>query len=549
MDSDGRPCTAPGLGLAEQYSLDTRPQTAGGPLGKHFSLEGEATPERLCRDKVFRNPDRRLLPTAERLEIQSDSQSKKVKLKKMHDELREQLMKAIRDRQHVQIKTLVTRGATLLPHYYSAKLPVQREVNLQVNSKGIRSGLVNPVDWAVLEGCYEEAMLLLELADGKVVFGRDEQQSFLSQLNLAQQCQQAVVIATTKNQMKLLHSLLERGANVTQQNIHGDTALSVAVRAGKLEVVDVLLNFGAWDAEPQKQLVLERAEAQHVLAVVKAAGALAHPGREERVEGRRPPWGRLVNDLALAGTEADKQFTLTCIADEVGSPIKSRPVSQSSPRSPRYQGEARLAGLEPQGHDLATEHQEVLVGPVGTWSQVRSDRHEEHANMVSAIRKGDVAKIAALVEHGAALDLTFALGYGETGNCVDWACACERPAAALLLLDLADKQGLGESLAIGSCAALFWSVLHGYLEVLRGLLARGADVGKQGPAGQFGASALTLAVSSFRPDEVRELLAYGAWDRESMQRRPELVRLVHDRTGYIAQAFVDAGIQLHEFAT
>lgn len=522
MDFDGRPCTAPGLGQADQLSLDTRPQTAGGTLGKHFSLEGEATPERLSSDKV--------------------------KLKQMHDDLREQLMKAIRDRRHEMIKSLVSRGATLLPHYYSARLPVQRGAIIEVNSKGIRSGLVNPVDWAVLEGYYEEAVLLLEIADGKLVFGRDEQKSFLSQLNLAQQCQQAVVIAATKSHLKLLRSLLERGANVAQQNMFGDSALGLAVRAGKLEVVDVLLNFGAWEREPKKQEVLERAEARHVLAVVKAAGALAYPGCEERVEGRRPPWGRLVNDLSVAGTDADKQFTLSRIADEVGLASKSRPVSQSSPRSPRHQAEARLAGSEPQTHDLST-HNGVFVGPVETWSQLRSGRQEVHANMVGAIRKGDAAKIVSLVEHGAALDLTFTLGYGETGNCIDWACVCQRPAVALTLIDLADRQGLGESLAVGSCAALFWSVLHGYFEVLRALLARGADVGKQGPAGKFGVSALTLAVSSFRPQEVQELLACGAWDRESSKGRKELARLVQDRGGSIAEAFRDACIQLkHELA-
>jgi len=443
-------------------------------------------------------------------------------------------MEAIRKGEHWLIKSLVTRGASLLPHYYSARLGGKAE-HFETTSKGLRSGLVNPVDWAVLEGCFKEAMFLLELADGKLVFGRDESQSFLKVLQLAKQCQQAVVVAATKGQIELLQMLLERGADAAQQNFKGDTALLIAVRAGKEEVVEILLQFGAWELEPRKQDVLARAEAQRMFAVVSAAGHLADRRAEDVIEGSRPRWIDMVREFA-ATNEADKDFTLSCIKDKAGSPRTSRPASRQSPR--------RSGQMEPITPRSELADQRAPLGPVETWTQIRMERAELHAELMRAIRGGDRAKVAALVRHGASIDLVFNLGYGETGNCIDLACVCERPLVALALFELADEQGIGAMLAMDACAALCWSVVHGYIEVLRALLSRGANAGKEGPAGKFGSSVLTLAVSSWRPAEVRELLAFGAWQCEPPPRQPDLLRLVQDRGGEIKAAFTEAGINV-----
>mmetsp|Transcript_104271 Transcript_104271/g.185321 ORF Transcript_104271/g.185321 Transcript_104271/m.185321 type:complete len:515 (-) Transcript_104271:306-1850(-) len=506
-----RPATAPSSNGAETSVLEQTPSGAS----KHFSLEGEATPERLTS-----NPK---------------------KLQKLHEELRTNLMEAIRKGEHWWIKSLVTRGASLLPHYYSARLG-GKAADFRATSKGLRSGLVNPVDWAALEGCFKEAMLLLELADGKLVFGRDESQSFLTVLELAKQCRRAVAVAAGKGQVQFLQMLLERGADSAQQNFQGETALQIAVRAGKQEVVEILLQFGAWELEPRKQDVLARAEAQRMLEIVKAAGHLADRSTEDVIEGSRPRWTDMVRDLA-ASNEVDKDFTLSCIKDKTGSPRTSRPASRNSPRRSSLTPTQPCLDISPP-NELADER--AALGPVETWTQIRMERAELHAELVRAIRKGDRAKVVSLVRHGASLDLVFKLGYGETGNCIDWACVCERPLVALTLFELADEQGLGEMLATDANAALFWSVVHGYMEVLRALLSRGADAGQEGPAGKFGSSVLMLAVTSWRPAEVRELLAHGAWQREPNTRKLDLLRLVRDRGGDIRAAFMEAGIDVNE---
>eukprot|EP00931_Biecheleriopsis_adriatica_P011343 TRINITY_DN112425_c0_g1_i1.p1 TRINITY_DN112425_c0_g1~~TRINITY_DN112425_c0_g1_i1.p1 ORF type:complete len:521 (-),score=106.61 TRINITY_DN112425_c0_g1_i1:73-1635(-) len=520
MAMEQRPDTAPAAISQHPQPADMpfdvlqRPQTAAvGEIvsPRHFSLEGEATPERLTADPV--------------------------KLRKLHEDLRNQLMDSIRSENHPQIISLLSRGATLLPHYYSARLPGKPGTQLDATPKGPKAGLVNPVEWAILEGRFTEAKLLLELANGKVVFGRDEQQSSLKVLSLAQQCQHAVVITCMKEQLELLRMLLERGADVTQRNQQGETALHVSVRASKKEAVEVLLQFGAWGAEPNKQEVLHHAEAQRMLSVLSTAGVLADPMQDDLIKNGRPDWNDMFRDMAASPIEGDKAYVESRFRDAVSLRHQCRPISPR-PSSPQTRCQSR--------HGTWEEPPLVSLGPVETLAELKSNHSHLQAELVRDIRKGDSARVVGIVRRGARLDLEFNLGYGEAGNCIDWACVSEQPGVALKLFELADEQNLGTMLAVESTMAVYWSVVHGYLEVLQSLLARGADVGKRGAPGQFGfgASALTLAVSSWRPAEAQLLLEHGALEYEPEAQRAELLKLVRDRGREMAEVFRRAGIEV-----
>jgi len=118
---------------------------------------------------------------------------------------------------------------------------------------------------------------------------------------------------------------------------------------------------------------------------------------------------------------------------------------------------------------------------------------------------------------------------------------------ALKLLELATEQSpkLGEALAGNARAALFWSVVHGYADVLEALLIRGIDVAMKQPAvlaGHGGSTPLALAVASYRPGEASLLLKHGAWEKEPPEKRLELLRKVRLRGGAMAAAFAAAGV-------
>lgn len=163
--------------------------------------------------------------------------------------------------------------------------------------------------------------------------------------------------------------------------------------------------------------------------------------------------------------------------------------------------------------------------------------------LIAAIRKGKVDIIRGLVERGAPLEAACDLGYGARGNVVDWACVCEKPEAALALLELADQQGIGDILAVEAHAGFYWATSQGYLEVLKELLRRGADVAQPSPlrAAGDGESALVVAVVGSRKEEVLELLRYGAWDHEPEARRAKLLGMA-TRRRFIAEAFQEAGL-------
>lgn len=385
---------------------------------------------------------------------------------------------------------------------------------------------MNPVDWAVLEGRYKEAMFLLELTDGHMVFNRDEERSCLQVVQMAQRSKQAVVVASQRGQASLLQMLLERSADVAQQNLWGETALHVAARAGQEEVVSLLLQHGAWQKEPRKREVLTHAEAQRMQQVIVAAGVSADY-TESILDRQLPGYQEVLQALSETTCKADHDFTVSAILDLAGASRARSTVSAGVEAAPRVE--------------------RPTWGPAATVLEVRRERLELHGDLVKAVRKGDLFAVASLVQRGAQLDLSFNLGYGEAGNCIDWAVCCERPLVALKLLELATEQSakLGEALAGSARAALFWSVVHGYADVLEALLIRGIDVAVKQPAvlaGHGGSTPLALAVASYRPGEASLLLKHGAWEKEPPEKRLELLRKVRLRGGAMAAAFAAAGV-------
>ncbi|CAE7186222.1 MCM9 [Symbiodinium necroappetens] len=465
-----------------------------------FSMEGEATPARITSDPA--------------------------RLLRIHAALRQELMQGIRIGDTVQIRSALNRGASLSAHYYSTRMPARPSVPLHGTPKGPTTSLVNPVDWAVLEGRYKEAMFLLELTDGHMVFNRDEERSCLQVVQMAQRSKQAVVVASQRGQASLLQMLLERSADVAQQNLWGETALHVAARAGQEEVVSLLLQHGAWQKEPRKREVLTHAEAQRMQQVIVAAGVSADY-TESILDRQLPGYQEVLQALSETTCKADHDFTVSAILDLAGASRARSTVSAVVEAAPRVE--------------------RPTWGPAATVLEVRRERLELHGDLVKAVRKGDLFAVASLVQRGAQLDLSFNLGYGEAGNCIDWAVCCERPLVALKLLELATEQSakLGEALAGNARAALFWSVVHGYADVLEALLIRGIDVAVKQPAvlaGHGGSTPLALAVASYRPGEASLLLKHGAWEKEPPEKRLELLRKVRLRGGAMAAAFAAAGV-------
>jgi len=140
-----------------------------------------------------------------------------------------------------------------------------------------------------------------------------------------------------------------------------------------------------------------------------------------------------------------------------------------------------------------------------------------------------VATVRALVRQGVLRNMKFELGYGQCGNCVDWAVVNGYSAQAVEILEIADEVDLGSHFAEGAKAAFFWSVIQGYTDTLEALLKRGADVAQTHNVWSSGDSALDLAIFGSRPAEVEVLLRYGAWKQTSEAQRQQLLRWSHHR--------------------
>jgi len=133
------------------------------------------------------------------------------------------------------------------------------------------------------------------------------------------------------------------------------------------------------------------------------------------------------------------------------------------------------------------------------------------------------------------------LGFGELGNCLDLAVVKGSPSKAMLLFEIADDVGIGEALATEAVAAFFWSVTQGYTEVLEALMKRGAVISQTHKVWSSGNSALDIAVFGSRCPEATLLLAAGAWEFESEDRRKELLRWSQHRPTML-QVLKTAGV-------
>jgi len=485
------------------------------------------------------------------------------------DTQRNQLMDAILRDDVERIDSLVKSGAPMYPHYHHP------EFYLRSAEPHIReSALVNPVDWACLELRFRAAMQLLELADGmRCLAEARPRPKVLPDIDVAGQTKVALAKAAHHGHLGLLKMLLERGAPVSQKTAEGYSALYMAVHGGKADAVTFLLQYKAWDAEHQKEQVLELAE-KRSLALIFA----------EAVSGK----GQFLPESTMSPRAEDA--TLKSVATKTGlTPLQraetpSTQACTSAPISPLATPSAgarrsdylvnglsnaitqehvlRPPGPKPDGFTSwgwsplqSLPHSPMAAASGGAVSLTRpvlSDvaRHELRSTDVrlrgelhSAIRKGSIDKLRGLVDRGAPLEAACDLGYGVQGNCIDWACTCNHPEVALVLLELADQQGLGPILAMEAQAAFFWSVSQGHTEVLTQLLQRGADVSQKSPVRTTDEpeTALYVAAVGSRKEEMLVLLRHGAWERETETARQKMLELA-TRRKFVAEAFHEVGI-------
>merc|ERR1740129_1098687 len=219
------------------------------------------------------------------------------------EDLREELQDAILSGDFGRVEAALVRGAPLLPHYRTCKA---------VPKAGVESAtavLVNPVDWAALEGCPKVARRLLERADQMPIATADLP---------ARVVRCAVHVAARRaagapRWLELLRALLARGADAAQLDPWGRSALHLAVMGGSSEAAEALLERGAWEAEAQRDEVLRLALSQRVAAVVELGGSAAHAGATappalEDVQTRaelEEVSGRLHRELAQAVKKGD----------------------------------------------------------------------------------------------------------------------------------------------------------------------------------------------------------------------------------------------------
>jgi len=113
----------------------------------------------------------------------------------------------------------------------------------------------------------------------------------------------------------------------------------------------------------------------------------------------------------------------------------------------------------------------------------------------------------------------------------------------LLLLELADQQGLGDILAMEAQAAFFWAASQGHTDVLTQLLQRGADVAQKSPVRTLDEpeTALYVAAVGSRKAEMLVLLRHGAWDQETETAKKKMLELA-TRRKFVAEAFHEFGI-------
>lgn len=160
---------------------------------------------------------------------------------------RDELTAAILGEDLAQIEHLVRQGASfkLDYHYRPEKL------------------LVNPVDWAALQSCFRASTRLAECGQAHG-------------LDLSKTTRYAVWVAAANGQLELLRTLLKASVPVHNRHLQ-ESALHVAVRQASAsriknprlddpsnvasqEVITLLLRYGAWAVEPQRDIIKEFAK-------------------------------------------------------------------------------------------------------------------------------------------------------------------------------------------------------------------------------------------------------------------------------------------------
>jgi len=124
---------------------------------------------------------------------------------------------------------------------------------------------------------------------------------------------------------------------------------------------------------------------------------------------------------------------------------------------------------------------------------LRPPSWELRRRMLDAVQYGDLLQLRALVRQGAKLDMMVTELPAGRGNLMDWAVHHKQPNVAMRLLNIADglgagdggsvgtSAGLGAELAKGVDSAIYDAASHGFVDVLKALLDRGASAGQKCP--------------------------------------------------------------------
>lgn len=458
------------------------------------------------------------------------------------DALRNDLMAAIRKDDGGKIEQLVRSGAPLHQHYHHTDY-VLRTVEPHVRD----TLLVNPVDWAALEMRFRAAMQLLELAD-EIRHGLAEARPrppVYEHINVAGETRVALCKAAELGHLGFLKMLLERGASVEQKNAEGFSALYCAVKNRQSEAVTLLLQFQALDCEERRDEVTAMALER---GMVSLFGQAAQAAQGVTVRSLTTPSTRPSTSPSVLGTPSAGARRAHLLEHGHTNAITHKAPAARGAKSDGLVSWGWASLRSPPGTPLAAAGGGIVSHGAPVYSAVAE--HTLSANesrlrgeLRAAIKLGNIDKLNGLIARGAPLECKFDLGYGAQGNCVDWACVCGKPEVALVLLKHGDDRGIGDLLAVEAHAGFFWSVSQGHLEVLRDLLRRGADVGQRSKVKglEEPETALLVAVTGSRREEMAELLRYGAWERETEAARKTLLEMA-TRRRFAAQAFHAAGI-------
>jgi len=380
------------------------------------------------------------------------------------DELRNELQEAILAADLKGVEDVVRRGASLLKHYYSDKTSPHPGVKGRT--------MVNPVDWAVIEGCPNVARRLLELEEIVELADSDRQGP-----NTCRALHIAARRGGTPRWIALVRKLLECGADVGQVDPWGRSPLHIAVMNGNATCAQLMVKYGAWAHEKKCDEVLQLAVSQRVACVVEVAGASPPKAIEDAGAGI----------VEFCNTqEAAASSSSACCA---------RPVPTKS-----------------------------ALDDVQTQKELDEVRGLLRRDIAKAVKFADIHAIHALLERGADLSVEVDMGYGIRGNLIDMAVFHHREGTALALLELGRARGIAQDLACGARQAVFWAVQQDYVQLLRELLDCGANPAQ---ADSLCGSALRCAAEQSRSNAVALLLTAGAWKQEEEK---ELVQsLLKDR--------------------